>query len=133
MLKGKKGFSLIELMVVVSIIAILMALGAVSYTTAQKKARDAKRRGDMRAVQNAFEQYYSVNNSYATTCAGVGATYLPGGMPQDPKPSPHPAYATSCNATGYCICAMMENETGNSSSNACNFAAGNYFCVQNQQ
>jgi len=132
-----KGFSLIELMVVVGIIAILVALGSVSFTTAQKKARDARRKTDVKAMQNAFEQYYSVNGGYAAcgTMAAQGGDYLPGGLPSDPKPG-WSAYNCSYDAgTGeYCACALLENEQGNASAGDCSdYTIGDYFCVQNQQ
>lgn len=58
----KKGFTLLEILVVIGIIAILVALGATSYSTAQKKARDARRKSDLKSIQNALEQYYSICN-----------------------------------------------------------------------
>ncbi|QQG43927.1 MAG: prepilin-type N-terminal cleavage/methylation domain-containing protein [Candidatus Roizmanbacteria bacterium] len=58
----KKGFTLLELLVVIGIIAVLIGVGAVSYSTAQKKARDAKRRSDLKTVQNCMEQYYTTNS-----------------------------------------------------------------------
>ncbi len=58
------GFTLLELLVVIGIIAVLIGLGSVSYSTAQKKARDAKRRADLHDLQNCFEQYYSYNNNF---------------------------------------------------------------------
>jgi len=132
MRRGKSGFSLVELMVVVSIIAILMALGSVSYTTAQKKARDASRRGDMRSIQNAMEQYYVANGGYPASCAGLeDPEFLPGGVPTDPKPSL--SYTCTSDTDTYCACAEMENETGNSGAN-CAFGSGtDHFCVVNQQ
>lgn len=139
-LKEKKGFTLIELMVVISIGAILIALGTVSYTTAQKKSRDAKRRGDMKGTANAFEQYYSVNGEYDSTssaCATIAAdgTVLPAGLPTEPKPN-WTAYDFTCTGSTYCNCARLENESGNSDDSSCAFdSSGNetYFCVINQQ
>lgn len=64
MLVQKKGFTLIELLVVISIIAILSLIGITVFTGVQKNARDAKRRGDMKAISNALEQYKAVNNKY---------------------------------------------------------------------
>lgn len=58
----KKGFTLLEMLVVIGIIAILVALGFASYSTVQKKARDAKRQGDLKAAQQVMEQCYSINN-----------------------------------------------------------------------
>ncbi|MFZ1721320.1 MAG: type II secretion system protein, partial [Microgenomates group bacterium] len=47
----QSGFSLLELLVVISIIAILVAMGVAGFTTAQRKARDARRSGDLKAIQ----------------------------------------------------------------------------------
>lgn len=55
-----KGFTLLELLVVIGLITILMSFGMASYSTAQKKARDSRRVSDMKSIQNALEQYYSI-------------------------------------------------------------------------
>ncbi len=60
----RKAFTLLELLVVIGIIAVLLGMGAVSYSTAQKKARDAKRKSDLQTLQNCLEQYYSYNNNF---------------------------------------------------------------------
>lgn len=51
----KKSFTLLEMLVVIGIIAILVTLGFASYSTVQKKARDAKRQGDLKAAQQVME------------------------------------------------------------------------------
>ena len=58
----KKSFTLLEMLVVIGIIAILVTLGFASYSTVQKKARDAKRQSDLKTVQDLMEQCYSVNS-----------------------------------------------------------------------
>lgn len=58
----RKSFTLLEMLVVIGIIAILVSLGFASYSTVQKKARDAKRQGDLKAAQQTLEQCYSVNS-----------------------------------------------------------------------
>lgn len=60
----KKAFTLLEILVVMGIIAVLLGLGAVSYSTAQKKARDARRNGDLEAAQHVMEQCMSASTSY---------------------------------------------------------------------
>lgn len=134
----ERGFTLLELLVVISIIAILIALGTVSYTAAQKKARDARREGDIRAWGSAMEQYYSDNASAYQAGCTPGTSYLQGGNPVDPKNDATYFYSQSCSATTYCLCARLESGTGNSNAAAnatCSGlgTAGNYYCVRNQQ
>ena len=56
----KRGFTLIELLVVISIIAILSTIGLTSFSTIQRKGRDARRKADLREMKNALEQYYTI-------------------------------------------------------------------------
>lgn len=69
--KEKSGFTLIELMVVIAIMAVLAVVGFASYSLALGKARDAKRRADLHDIRNALESYYVRNNAYPST-GGVG-------------------------------------------------------------
>ncbi|MEK7617293.1 MAG: type II secretion system protein [Patescibacteria group bacterium] len=59
-----KGFTLVELLVVISIIAILTTIGLVLFSSAQKSARDAKRIADLNAVRNALELFYNQTGKY---------------------------------------------------------------------
>lgn len=124
-----------ELLIVIAIISILVTIAASSYATAQKKSRDSRREADMKAIQNAYEQYYADQNStYPSSLAQLSPTYLPT-VPQDPKPA-NPAYQESYPSGGYCVCATLEGTTGgNATSNACAFSSsgGGYFCIKNLQ
>lgn len=70
----KKSFTLLEMLVVMGIIAILVTLGFASYSTVQKKARDAKRQGDLKAAQQVMEQCYSVNSFQYPIISGSPGT-----------------------------------------------------------
>lgn len=72
----KKAFTLLEILVVIGIISVLVSMGVASYSTAQKKARDAKRQSDLRSFQSAIEQCYSVNNYAYPTITGGGGTSI---------------------------------------------------------
>ncbi len=58
------GFTLVELLIVVAIIAVLVSVGAVSYTTAQRNARDSQRKSDLKKIQLALEQFHADNGAY---------------------------------------------------------------------
>src|SRR6056297_2839321 len=63
----KKGFTLIELMVVVAIMGLLAALAVISLNNARARARDARRISDVKQVQTALELYYLDNHQYPDT------------------------------------------------------------------
>lgn len=141
--KKRFGFSLIELLVVISLMAILMALASVSFTAAQRRGRDAKRRSDVTSVQKGFEQYFAQNGAYAAcaTMGSIAAGFFPAGLPVDPKNDATYSYTSSCSTTAYCYCARLEidnagNSTSGAASTTCAFAtSGNtdWFCVTNLQ
>lgn len=138
-MKKNKGFTLLELLVVIGIIALLVSVATVSYSAAQLRTRDARRKADLNAMKDALEQYYSANGfAYPATCGTAATDFLKGSWPVDPGTY---TYKESCVAgppTTYCICAKLEVVTaGNSSSDACtwtsNPAGSTHYCVGNLQ
>jgi general secretion pathway protein G len=77
-LKSQKGFTLLELLVVIVVIGILALLVIPNLTSAPKKARDIQRKTDLRAIQKALEEYFVSNSAYPTVSgtAGTNAQYL---------------------------------------------------------
>lgn len=67
LVKKKKGFTLIELMVVISIIAILAAVGLVIYGGVQRNGRISKRIQDLVALKTAVEAYKVDVGTYPST------------------------------------------------------------------
>lgn len=68
------GFTLIELMIAISVVAILSTIGLITYSQGQKSARDSKRKQDLREITAALELYYSDNKHYPTTSTTDGTT-----------------------------------------------------------
>lgn len=62
--KFNQGFTLVELLVVISIIGLLSSFAIVSLNTARIKARDALRKGDMAQLRTALNLYYDDYLSY---------------------------------------------------------------------
>ncbi len=133
----RRGFSLLELLVTISIMGILMALATVSFTTAQKNSRDSRRRADVEGIRKAVEQYYALNTQYPTECNNTELVdVLPNGLPVDPKNTVDYQYSLTCSVTDYCACALLEQTgRGNANANDCSdmAAGGDYFCVQGLQ
>jgi len=118
----KKGFTLLEMLVVIGIIAVLVGIVTSSYSTAQKKARDAKRQGDLKAAQQIMEQCYSVNTtSYQyPIISNTGGTLTPAACPgnasltfsiADPLNPTYAYVVTTSSTTAYRITANLETST----------------------
>ncbi len=63
-LKRKCAFTLIELVVVISILAILSGVLVPRVSNHMKAARDARRLADIKAIRNAVEQYHMDKGEY---------------------------------------------------------------------
>lgn len=81
-----KGFSLIELMVVIAIIGVLTSIGIISFSQARNKANIAKAKGDLSALRTA------VSNLELDT--GL----LPGGLLPTPCVQNQETYLNAANA-----------------------------------
>ncbi|TSC76749.1 MAG: hypothetical protein G01um101433_675 [Parcubacteria group bacterium Gr01-1014_33] len=68
----KKGFTLVELLVTISIISVLASVVLTSVNSARAKARDARRLSDLKQYQLALEFYYDKYNSYPPTHSDTG-------------------------------------------------------------
>lgn len=60
----KKGFTLVEILIVVGIISALIAAPFFVYSTLLKRSRDAQRKIDLEQIHLALERYYNRFNTY---------------------------------------------------------------------
>lgn len=110
--KNSKGFSLIELMVVVVILAILVSVGISFFSNAQKAARDAKRKSDIDAIAFAYEDTYNpVSAAYSSISSG--AKFVTGALPSAPSGSPSYSFvdgpdAPTPNPPAFKVCVVLE-------------------------
>lgn len=72
MLKTKSGFTLVELLIVIVIIAILAAITIVAYNGIQTRARDSKRKQDVAEIAKLL-QLYDVDHGPLYTGSGCGS------------------------------------------------------------
>jgi prepilin-type N-terminal cleavage/methylation domain-containing protein len=110
-----KGFTLIEVLIVVFIIGLLASVVLVGLGAFRARGRDARRVADLRSIQNALELYYgAANNQYPTgvnfagmRAALLGANIGVSSVPQDPG---NFQYQYGSNGQSYILGAQLEDE-----------------------
>lgn len=107
---------MIELLIVIAILAVLILAALWFLRNQPYKARDAKRKADLRAYSVAFEDYFNDNERYPPTGSldncntGDLRPYMTnvrcdpgaGNLPYD--------YITDANGTWFALCADLEND-----------------------
>ncbi|HKB88777.1 MAG TPA: type II secretion system protein [Patescibacteria group bacterium] len=66
-MKFQKAFTLVELLVVISIIGILASIGLVAFRSTQFRSRDAQRKSDLKELSSALELFYSDYGKYPSS------------------------------------------------------------------
>ena len=78
-MRSEQGFTLVELVVVIVIMAILLAVAVGFQASARERAADVTARANIRTAVPAIEAYRSDAGTYAgMTLAGLQAAYSPG-------------------------------------------------------
>ncbi len=132
-----------ELLITVSIIAILISIGIASYSTINKQSRDTKRKSDIEQLRSALEMYRADNSSYPSTGAGgwtvasdlstvLATTYILA-IPSDPKGATQPYMYKATDISngiyyGYCISSLLETENP---TDTCTPYTGQTFGIKN--
>lgn len=65
-----RGFTIVELLIVIVVIAILAAISIVAYNGIQERARDSQRLQDVKTITKALEMYYLDNGRFPTGACG---------------------------------------------------------------
>lgn len=68
-MKDQKGFTLVEILIIVLIVGLVGTLAAIAVNSARSKTRDATRLSAVRQTQSALEDYFNETNAYP---AGAG-------------------------------------------------------------
>ena len=123
----RKGFTLIEILIVVAIIAILASIVLIGLGPAQQSGRDARRLSDLHEIQNALELYYNKCGFYpgAANCVGgwsnaadmtavnqaiQGSSLgINSALPRDPNAAGSYFYESFTGGTTYTLGAKLEN------------------------
>jgi prepilin-type N-terminal cleavage/methylation domain-containing protein len=98
--EGDKGFTLIELMVVVLIIGILAAIAIPVFIGQQNSAKDAAVQSDLSNAKLAMIGYFTAGGTVANVSS---ANLQPYGYPSSPSGSNLTYYVTGGSSTAFCI------------------------------
>ena len=140
----KKAFTLIELMVAVSIIAILTGVATLSYQGVRARARDAQRSNDLNQLKISLTSYYqaqtpqvypvaaskiTLNNNNDVLTTALKPNFVRN-VPLDPLNSGNNVYKYQSNGTGtdYTLYGTLENVNNNKG-----WAGGNSWVVDGFQ
>lgn len=78
--KNQKGFTIVELLIVIVVIGILAALVITTFSGIQQKGRDTERQTDIKALHGQLEAYYAQNGRYPTLANVNDATFRSGNL-----------------------------------------------------
>ena len=108
--KRAPGFTLIELMIVVAVVAILASIAIPSYQEQMRKSRRAQAKADLVEYAQMAERYFTVNNTY------VGFTLPTAQSPREAGSTARYNLAVAPAATTFTISATA---TGSQASDRC--------------
>lgn len=115
---SKKGFSLVELLVVITIIAVLSVVAYSAVGGQTGKARNSRRQQDLSTIQSSLEIFYIENNNKYPDQLDDGASgsandLVPKYMPKmalDPATNAKYDYETNATNKKYQLGASMETD-----------------------
>lgn len=139
------GFTLVELLVAILIVAVIFLLLLMNLKLQIDKANDGKRKADLKMIQNSFEEYFNDSEVYPpgnilNSCGGQGLTPYLKAIPCDPQSRTPYLYVPGAQAgetsQGYRLCAKLKNlsdpdiiRLGCHPVNGCGWGAGFNYCL----
>ena len=81
---GERGFTLVELLVVISMISILAAMGVVQYRNSVQRTRETTLRHDLFEMRDVIDQYYADKGKYPSSLDALVSDGYMRKIPIDP-------------------------------------------------
>jgi type IV pilus assembly protein PilE len=79
-MRGARGFTLIELMIAIAVIAILSSIALPSYTDYIRRSKISEATSALLAMRTRLEQFYQDQRTFAGACAAGTIAPLPAGL-----------------------------------------------------
>jgi general secretion pathway protein G len=84
LVRKQEGFTLIEMMIVMSLIVVLAAVGLTTYQNSQTRAREAVLSEDLFRMRDAIDQYFADKNKYPASLDALVTEKYMRAIPVDP-------------------------------------------------
>ncbi len=117
--KSSRGFSLVELLVVVSIVTILSVIGVLIYNGVTQNARESKKKADIDALSKAYEAAFS-GGAYRDI---TGADFVSGSIPGESDGSSY-YRARTADSSSFRVCVALKNNP----TPTCNTPSATCYC-----
>ena len=118
--KQNKGFTIVELLIVIVVIGILALLVITTYSGIQAKARNTKRATDVKSLQTKLEAFYNDNGYYPSLTDMKSDTWIASNMKgmdltsmQDPS-NPSQSHTMVATPTAKSYAYAVTDSSGNS-------------------
>ena len=83
-IRRERGFTLVELLVVISLISILAAMGLVQYKNSITRTQEATLKTDLFRMRDAIDQYYADKGKYPASLDALVSDGYMRAIPEDP-------------------------------------------------
>jgi general secretion pathway protein G len=83
-MQKRNGFTLIEILIVITLLAILAGMGMATYTNSVRRAREATLKEDLFRMRDAIDQYYADKAKYPSALADLVSDGYMREVPKDP-------------------------------------------------
>lgn len=117
LITNNNGFTMIELLVVATIMILLTTIGLTSFQQASKNARNGKRKADIETVRSSLVLYRTDMGTYPATTSFDQmmtdiADYISNETIEDPKNTGVYVYSYTSAGSDFSVCAMLEPDPG---------------------
>lgn len=102
-MKTQHGFTITEVLIVITILTVIASLLVLTYSSSLKSARDTRRKSDLNQIAHELKGYYEEHGSYPTDLPNLGVS-----LPTDPRTKVSYVYQRNGSQT-YMVYAQLES------------------------